>query len=123
MVAISSLDWLKKDFLPNDCAHKKYVGMISLMGKITYAPAPGEIQSAGFAFTVTGLILAGLGVFIVIIELFNNADTIPVMVGILLVIVGLLTVIVGYLKRTADATTALYRLNYHEINASTQPDA
>lgn len=83
-----------------------------------YAPRPGDIQSTGFAFTVTGGILAVLGAFIVIVELFNDADTAPITIGVALALVGLLVVITGYVKRAAEATTALYLLNYQEVNAS-----
>lgn len=80
------------------------------MGKTKNKKLPIQSVSAGDGFVVTGIIFAILGLFVIVIEMFNRAEYGPMLLGSSGVIFGLLLMVVGYAKKTAIASLESYLL-------------
>lgn len=71
---------------------------------------PYNSSTAGSGFVVTGVIIACIGLFVIVVELFNYADMGPMMFGSSAIVFGLLLMVVGYVKKAAIAAEESYRL-------------
>lgn len=80
-------------------------------------PTVATVSTAGNLMETIGYVVTAIGIIGIFLVMFLSAS--PLVAALLPV--GLLTLIAANSKRTADATAALYLLNYQEVMANSDP--